>query len=103
MGWAHTAPCDVVTFTQATGASQVVSVPVVGDTTSEADETLQLKLAHPVGGVLGDTTGTGTIVDDDGHTPATVPPSLQVDDPTTVEGDSGLHAVNFHVTLDHAA
>jgi hypothetical protein len=45
--------------------SQTVSVPVLGDTLIENDETFLLKLSSPVNATLAVTQGIGTIVDDD--------------------------------------
>jgi hypothetical protein len=41
-------------------------VTVNGDTLAEGNETFSLKLSSPVGAVLADTLGTGTIVDEEG-------------------------------------
>lgn len=47
-------------------ATQIVEVPVIGDTVKEADETMTLSLSAPTGrGRLDRATGTGTIIDDD--------------------------------------
>jgi hypothetical protein len=46
--------------------SQTVTVPVVGDTTPEKDETLYIKLSNPSpNAYLGNAQATGTIVNDD--------------------------------------
>lgn len=45
--------------------SKTVCVPLAGDDTSEADETVQITLTNPSGGTIGTSTGTGTIINDD--------------------------------------
>ena len=60
-------------FTAVTGQATIpigarvatVSVPVVKDMLREANETLVLTISSPVNGVIGDATGTGTILNDD--------------------------------------
>ncbi|MBB5353216.1 hypothetical protein HNR46_003471 [Haloferula luteola] len=54
----------VATFAKNT-ASTSISVPVVGDTLLESDETLTLTLSQPAGASLGDATAVGTILNDD--------------------------------------
>ncbi|PYQ19145.1 MAG: hypothetical protein DMF79_13320 [Acidobacteria bacterium] len=62
----------------------VVSVPVFGDTLSEADETLYLSLSGAVGAVIGlPREAIGTILDDDPL------PQLAVNDVSVAEGDPG--------------
>jgi hypothetical protein len=45
--------------------SKTVSVPIIGDTIGEPDETFTLALSNPVNAVLGQASGTGTITNDD--------------------------------------
>jgi hypothetical protein len=62
----HKAWTVPVTLTFTAGqTSKTVSVVVYGDRTVEPDETVQLTLSNPVNGVLGTSTGTVTILDDD--------------------------------------
>lgn len=64
-------------YTETTGTATIpagatsttIDVPVLGDTTYEVDETLTLTLSDPSDGVLDDSTGRGTILDDDEPTP----------------------------------
>src|SRR6185295_12432428 len=54
------------TLTFAAGeTSKPIVVPILGDTTSEPDETFSVTLANPIGATLGTAQATGTIVDDD--------------------------------------
>ena len=79
--------------------SKTVSVPIRGDTTDEADETLSLLLSAHTGATATESsrTGTGTITDDDGE------PSLSIDSPSVTEGDRGSADLTFTVTLDAAS
>lgn len=70
-----------------------VSVTVNGDTTVEADETFTVNLSNPVGKVITNGTGTGTITNDD-------QPNATIDDPTVSEGGGTL---TFTVTLDQVS
>jgi hypothetical protein len=84
------------TVTQLTFNPGDVTVPVVvnvnGDTFPEKDETFNLALSAPTGGVLADAAGTATIVNDD------VPAYLTVADTVVDEGDSGSTPATFTVT-----
>jgi predicted extracellular nuclease len=46
--------------------SQTVSIPIIGDTDIEANETFTVTLTNPVNGSVGDDSATGTITNDDG-------------------------------------
>jgi uncharacterized repeat protein (TIGR01451 family) len=76
--------------------SKTITVAVNGDTTSEPDETFFVNLTNPQAGVLSDSQGKGTIVNDDA---ATTTPSLSVSDVRVTEGNSGTLAAVFNVTL----
>ncbi|HEX6131178.1 MAG TPA: Calx-beta domain-containing protein [Actinomycetota bacterium] len=71
-----------------------VTVPVIGDTVDEADETFLIDLSNPSAGTLQDPRGIGTIVDDDAA------PSLSVDDASAGEADGTL---GLDVTLSAAS
>lgn len=58
-------PLTTVNFTAGGALTQTVNVVVNGDVTVEPNETFTMTLSNPIGGVLLDPTGTGTIVDDD--------------------------------------
>ena len=77
--------------------TKTVTVKVRGDTLDELDETFLLKLANATGASVGDATGVGTIVDDDG------PAALSVGDASVFEGDSGTTAATFDVVLTPAS
>ncbi len=74
--------------------SQTISVPVQGDTIDEYDEQFFVSLSNAAGGQITDSSGTGTIQDDD------TDPVLSISDvPTIVEGNSGTLNAVFTVTL----
>ena len=77
-----------------TTTSQIVNIPIVGDTTVEPNETFTVTLSNPVGATILDGSATGTITNDD------VPlPTLSVADATQAEGNSGTTNLGFVVTL----
>ena len=67
-----------------------VNVPILGDTTVEADETFEVNLSNPVGKTITDGQGIGTITNDD-------LPSASIDDPTVAENGGTM---TFTVSLD---
>ncbi len=84
-------PPTTITFA-ATETVQTVPVTVIGDDLDELDETLQLDLSSPVNATIADSTGVGTITDDDDT------PTLAVADLTVDENDGGGAAL-VQVTL----
>ena len=80
-----------------TGGS--IKITVDGDRRIEPDENFTVTLSNPVNGVLGRTTGTGTILNDD---PAATP-KVSIGDVTVVEGDIGTQTAIFDLTLDQAS
>jgi Calx-beta domain len=88
-----------LTFDSSTGASQAVSVPVVGDTTKEANETFKVNLSGPSNVALGDSSAVGTIVNDDVVPGPSVKPSIYISDATLLEGDAGSQTMSFAVRL----
>jgi hypothetical protein len=74
--------------------SKQVTVLVNGDRLAEYDEFLSFNLTSANGAVLSDTTGYGTIVDDE--------PRLSINSPRITEGDSGTKVLSFTVTLSAA-
>ncbi|HEV2778292.1 MAG TPA: Calx-beta domain-containing protein [Actinophytocola sp.] len=95
-----TAPADyaagtgVETFA-AGQLSRQVTVPVVGDTAVEGDETFTVTLSDAAGAEIADGQGVGTIVDDDAELPG-----LSIGDVSVTEGDTGTTRATFTVTLD---
>ena len=74
---------------------QTVSVTVIGDTDVEPDETFFVDLSMPIGALIGDGQGQGTILNDD----VAPLPTLAIADVTLLEGDSGQTNANFMVGL----
>ena len=96
-----TAPGDYSTTTGtlvvAAGATTgTIDIPVVGNTLHQLNRTFTLTLSNPTGVTLAQSVATGTIVDDD---PA---PVVSISNTSTPEGDSGLTAAQFTVSLDAA-
>ncbi len=86
------------TLTFAAGTtSRAFDVSVTGDTTDEADETVVVTLSNAANAIIGTATGTGTITDDDGA------PTVSIDSPSVMEGDSGSADLTFTVTLSAAS
>ena len=77
--------------------SATVSIPVLGDTKIEPNETFFLNLSTPINAELARTVATCTILDDDNR-------DISIDDATVVEGKAGTttNAV-FTVTLSKAS
>ena len=89
----YTAVQGTVTLTPGDSAATVL-VPVLGDTLMEPDETFTVSLRNPVNAPLAleQTTGTGTILDDDY-------PTLSVDDVSVVEPAQGSTSAVFTLRL----
>ncbi|RIK82793.1 MAG: hypothetical protein DCC68_05345 [Planctomycetota bacterium] len=88
----YTTTTGTLTFTPGT-TTQTISVPIVGDTTFEPDETFTVTLSNPTNATLSDATATGTITNDDNNA------LLSIADQTLVEGNSGTTNMVFTVTL----
>jgi hypothetical protein len=96
-GQDYTATSGTVTFQHGV-ASSTITVPILGDTTLEPDETFTVTLTTPAGGAtIGRATATGTIKNDD-HAP-----TFGIADTSVVEGNSGTTPATFTVTLDPAS
>jgi hypothetical protein len=93
-GGDYTAATRILTFT-AGQTSQMVSVNVTGDTTVEPNEFFFVNLSASSGPTLADTKGRWTILNDDG-------PVLRINDVSKAEGNAGVTAVPFTVTLTPA-
>ena len=84
-----------VTFAPGQTSIQI-AVPVIGDTAIEANETFTVQLTSVTGAALGDSSGLGTIVNDD--VPPVQPGSLSIGNVSVDEGNSGTTAMVFTVT-----
>lgn len=92
----YTAVNQVITI-PAGQTSRTVSVPVVGDTRPEADETFVVNLSAPTNVSIADGQGVGTILNDD-----QLRPVLSIDDLSVIEGNSGQTQATFTISLDRA-
>lgn len=75
--------------------SQNISVPILGDTRFEDDETFFINLSNPTNVTIADGQGMGTIKNDDPI------PSLTINDVTLAEGSSGTRLFVFTVRLSN--
>lgn len=91
-GLDYTASSGVVTFPPGT-VTQPVSIPVLGDTIDEPNETFLVNLTGPVNGTLADGQGVGTINDDDAV------PAISIDDVAVAEGNAGTVNAVFMASL----
>jgi hypothetical protein len=92
-----------VTFPANTTAAQNIDVSVVGDTSSEPDETFFVDLTQPSNAKIGDPQGVGIIQNDDA--PASGANTLVITDVTRNEGNTGgapATPFTFTVTLGRA-
>lgn len=80
--------------------SATATVLVNGDTDVEGDDTFTLNLSNPQNVVIGDTSATGTIQNDDG---AVADESVSIGDVSLAEGNLGATAFDFTLTLSDAA
>ncbi|HBB33561.1 MAG TPA: hypothetical protein DC064_17615 [Cyanobacteria bacterium UBA9273] len=89
----YTATTGTLTF--AVGeTSKTISVPIIGDTTNESNETFTLNLTNPTNATIADAQGGGTITNDDTSTT----PTFSINDVTVTEGNSGTSNATFIVT-----
>jgi hypothetical protein len=96
----YTASSGTVTF-DPSDTSETITVPVVGDTDVEPDETFLVNLSAPVNAIIGDGSAIGTILNDDVVPPSG--PTVSIGDAGIWEGDSGVRSMLFPVTLDMPA
>jgi uncharacterized repeat protein (TIGR01451 family) len=73
------------------------SVPIIGDTLDEGDESFTVQLLNAVNATIDRGTATGTIIDDD-HGGATLP-FASIDNVSVPEGNSGLSSAVFTLQL----
>jgi hypothetical protein len=92
----YTATSGTLTFDPGM-ATQTISVPVIGETTNEVDETFTVTLSSPTNATITTATGTGTIQNDDTQ------PALTIDNVSQVEGNAGTTNFIFTVTLSPAS
>ena len=77
-------------------AKKTITVTVLGDTAVEANETFYVNLSLAVGATITDTQGIVTILNNDG-------PIIRVNDVSKGEGNNGVTAFTFTVTVSPAS
>jgi len=77
--------------------SKTITVPVLGDTRDEPNETFNVNLSSAVNATIADSQGLGTINDDDPT------PSLSINDVSISEGNSGTKVATFTISLSAAS
>ncbi len=100
----YTATHGTVTF-NTNDTSKTISVPIIGDTNIESDETFSFTLSNLSGTATfsgGNPTlaATGTILNDDG---VVTLPTISITSPSITEGNSSTKNLDFTVTLSSAA
>jgi len=88
-----------VTFTPGT-TSQTFSVPILGDTAVEPDETFTVTLSSPTNAAIGKAQATGTLQNDDAYGDAI---ALVIEDATVTEGNSGTTSATFTVSMNRVS
>lgn len=78
---------------------KTVSITVKGELAVEPDETFLVNLSAPVGASIFDSSGTGTIVNDD----SSAPPTFTVSDVTLTEANSATTNAVFTITRNGSA
>jgi len=96
----YTATSGTLTFAPGV-TSQTVNVGILGDTTSESNETFSVALSNPSGATISRGTATGTITNDDQVAPAL--PSASIADLSVAEGNGDHAHFMFTVTLSKAS
>ena len=67
----YTAVSQTVSFANGDTANKTISIPIINDTTAEANETVNLTLSNPTGGAIGSPNpAVLTITDNDAPAPA---------------------------------
>jgi len=74
--------------------AKTITVPIIGDTTVEPNETFTVDLTPGSNATISDPQGTGTIVNDDTN--------ISINDVSLTEGNSGTKAFTFNITLSPA-
>ncbi|NER99426.1 MAG: hypothetical protein F6J86_37355, partial [Symploca sp. SIO1B1] len=95
-GLDYTAQSGTITFNPGE-TSQTISVPVIGETIFEGNESFIVNLDNPNNATVANSQGVGTIDNDDSI------PELSIDNVTVTEGDSGTRNATFTVSLSAAS
>ncbi|NER23880.1 MAG: hypothetical protein F6J96_24880 [Symploca sp. SIO1C2] len=95
-GLDYTAQSGIIIFNPGE-TSQTITIPVIGETIFESDETFIVNLDNPNNATVANAQGIGTIDNDDSL------PELSIDNVTVTEGDSGTLDATFTVNLSAAS
>ena len=94
-GTASTSDFTTVAITTVSFAAyettKTLTVPIKGDLVDEPNETFKVNLSSPVGAILSDLSGTGTIVDNEGTVTPGPSTFLSVNDVSVMEGNTGVN------------
>ncbi|WP_375443039.1 Calx-beta domain-containing protein, partial [uncultured Nostoc sp.] len=76
--------------------SKTISIGVIGDNTTETDETFAVNLSGATNATIADNLGVGTIINDDNQ------PSISISDVSVTEGNTGTtNNANFTISLSN--
>ena len=78
---------------------KTITVPIIGDTLVEGDETFSVQLSNPVNATIDRAIAIGTIVDDDQAGPPI--PFASIDNVSVTEGNSGPNLAHVHAAAQH--
>ena len=95
-GQDYLAQSGVLTFTGGQ-STRTITVPIIGDSLDEIDETFNVTLTGATNAIIGKAVGVGTITDNDATPVATI------SDIAIFEGDAGTKLMQFDVTLSAAS
>lgn len=84
-------------FFAAGETEQFIDIPVLGDTSTEGDETFRVNLTNPLGATITDSQGIGTIIDNESF------PVIRLNTASVPEGDAGTADAVLTATLSVAS
>jgi hypothetical protein len=80
-----------------TVTTRTITIPIIGDTLDEGNETFAINFSNPVNALIGTPLGIVRILDDDPS------PVLTISDASVTEGNSGTTSAVFNLTLSPAS
>ncbi len=95
-GYDYTLTSGILTFAP-NETSKTITIPIMGDTYNESNETFKLLLSNPTNAVISTPEVTATIIDND---PV---PTLSINNVSGAEGDNGTRTLTFNVQLSAAS
>jgi len=85
----YTAKTGTLTFTSGGATTQTISIPIIGDTTIESDETFYVTLSNASNAAISTATATGAILNDDNPTVTIGEREFAIRNPTTTRNIKG--------------